>query len=198
MEADWEVELGGDAPVIEAYWPGLVDLRMHPEQARMLPEAQQLGGLAETLVRLNANTSPVWTSKCDVWEVDEFDPDELDAPLDSATHAIACYIDILPKSYEQKESHASMVAACKGLCVRLHAVAMRCCRADLIIRRAIMTKMGRAVMIDGGEDLVVTAYVTACGSSIGEARAVLRSALDAFADAVSSVGQPADAASKLQ
>ena len=27
MEADWEVEVGGGAPVIEAFWPGFVDLR---------------------------------------------------------------------------------------------------------------------------------------------------------------------------
>ncbi len=32
MEADWEFEVGGDAPVIEAHWPGFVDLRQNPEQ----------------------------------------------------------------------------------------------------------------------------------------------------------------------
>ena len=33
MEADWEFEVGGDAPVIEARWPGFVDLRRNPERA---------------------------------------------------------------------------------------------------------------------------------------------------------------------
>jgi len=46
MEAAWEVELGGEAPVIEAIWPGFVDLRLHPEQAWQLPEAAQLHALA--------------------------------------------------------------------------------------------------------------------------------------------------------
>ena len=39
MEADWEVEIGGDAPVIEAQWPGLVDLRANPERICEIAEA---------------------------------------------------------------------------------------------------------------------------------------------------------------
>ena len=31
MEADWEFEVGGDAPVIEALWAGFVDLRSQPD-----------------------------------------------------------------------------------------------------------------------------------------------------------------------
>ncbi len=190
MEADWEVELGGDAPVIEAHWSGWVDLRLHPERASTLPEAQQLDGLAKALVRLNANLSPVWTSKCDVWEVDEIDPDELDAPLDSTTHAIACYIDILPKSDTQWEGQAMVVAACKSLCLGLRSVPLRCCRVDLIIRRADMTERV--------EDLGVTAYVTGCGASPDAARAVLRSAIDILADAIAASGELAQQATKLQ
>jgi hypothetical protein len=36
LEADWEFEVGGDAPVIDALWPGFVDLRLpsRPEIAR--------------------------------------------------------------------------------------------------------------------------------------------------------------------
>src|SRR5208337_4431139 len=98
MEADWEFEVGGNAPVIETHWPGFVDLRQNPERARQLPEAAQLPGLAEVLAKLNAVDSPVWTSKCDVWphlEPDEFDPDELDAPP-GCSYAMGCYIDLLP------------------------------------------------------------------------------------------------------
>ena len=70
MEADWEIEIGGGAPIIEAHWSGLVDLRVNPERARLLPEAQQLPALCHALVRLNAPASPVWTSKCDVFVPD--------------------------------------------------------------------------------------------------------------------------------
>jgi hypothetical protein len=52
MEADWEFEVGPDAaglaaPVIDALWPGFVDLRRAPELAWHLPEAAQLPALAE-------------------------------------------------------------------------------------------------------------------------------------------------------
>ena len=40
MEADWEIEIGGDAPVIEAHWFGFVDLRIEPSRANELPETR--------------------------------------------------------------------------------------------------------------------------------------------------------------
>jgi hypothetical protein len=39
MEADWEVEIGGGAAVIEAEWPGWIDLRKQPERASEIAEA---------------------------------------------------------------------------------------------------------------------------------------------------------------
>ena len=109
MEADWEVEIGGGAPVIDACWNGFVDLRFDPrtrldtllKRAQGLPESKNLPELAEALVRLNGLRSPVWTSKCDVWPVldaNAFDAGELDAPWDEATHAWACYIDLVPRN----------------------------------------------------------------------------------------------------
>jgi hypothetical protein len=179
MEADWELEVGGDAPVIEAQWPGFVDLRRHPERAGQLPESMTLPALAEALEKLNAIASPVWTSKCDVWTVvdfAEFDPDELDAPPGCATHALACYIDLLPQSGGQWDLPDKAVDACKQVCTLLRAVPVRCCRLDLVIRRTFITP--------DMMDLGITAYLTACGSSQLEAAAALQSALAAFADAV--------------
>src|SRR5580658_1022540 len=98
MEADWEFEVGGDGPVIEACWAGFVDLRRMPERACDLPESALLPGLAMVLQRLNSEASPFWTSKCDFWpmlEAGEFAPDELDAPPGCAAHAMSCYIDLL-------------------------------------------------------------------------------------------------------
>lgn len=179
MEADWEFEVGGDAPVIEAMWPDFVDLRSSPERARQLPEAAQLPALAEALAKLNAATSPVWTSKSDFWphlESDAYDPDEMDAPSGCAACAMGCYIDLLPKSDQQWADPDLAAAACKQVCHLLRAVPLRCCRADLVIRRAFITpqRMG----------LGITAYVTACGASESEAAVALQAALAAFADAV--------------
>ena len=175
MEADWEVEIGGDAPVIVGCWEGLVDLRRNPEMAMNLPESRQLASLAEALVQLNSAASPVWTSKCDVWRPDPFAPDEMDAP-EQESRAMACYVDLLPRTDEQWPTHEHAVAACQSVCLRLRNVPLRCCRADLIIRRAWTAPDHKGVGI--------TAYLTACGSSLDRAGTVLASALRAFAEAI--------------
>jgi hypothetical protein len=188
MEADWEFEVGPDAaglaaPVIDACWPGLVDLRRTPERAWHLPEAAQLPALAEALAKLNAAASPVWSSKCDVWphlEADEFDPGELDAPPGCAAHAMGCYIDLLPRSDRPWVLPELAAAACKRVCGLLCAVPLRCCRADLVIRRAVITLNPT----DPEQmELGITAYLTSCGESSAEAARTLQAALAAFADA---------------
>jgi hypothetical protein len=176
MEADWEVEIGSDAPVIDACWDGFVDLRHAPERAPELPEARDCPALGDALMRLNAASSPVWTSKCDVWPPDNFDPYELDAPDLAGKCAIACYIDLLPRSDEQWPSPSLAVAPCQALCFHLRNVPLRGSRADLIVRRAVVAP--------GRPDLGITAYLTACGSTQAEARTTLASALDVFANAV--------------
>ena len=179
MEADWEFEIGGDAPVIEVQWPGFVDLRQSPERSRQLPEDAQLPTLAEALAKLNGPASPVWSSKCGFWphlEADAFDPDELDAPLGLAAHAMGCYIDLLPRNDEQWPQPALAADACKRVCSLLRAVPLRCCRADLVIRRAFITPE----LIGLG----ITAYLTSCGESEDEATVTLKAALAAFVGAI--------------
>ncbi len=43
MEADWEVEIGGEdgdsAPIIDALWPGFIDLRRFPDRVAEITEA---------------------------------------------------------------------------------------------------------------------------------------------------------------
>jgi hypothetical protein len=176
MEADWEFEVGGDAPVIDALWSGFVDLRQHPGRARELQEAAGFPALAAALQELNAPRSPIWTSKCDAWQIagpDLVDPGELDAEPASATHATSCYIDLLPRTEQQWPLPAQAADWCKELCARLRTIPLACCRADLIIRRAFIAP--------DRNNLGVTAYLTACGASAAEAGRVLDAALTAFA-----------------
>jgi hypothetical protein len=176
MEADWEVEIGGEAPVIQARWAGFIDLRLAPACAGQLPEAARLPALADTLLRLNSASSPVWTTKCDVWHPGTFDPDELDAPPGERNFAIACYIDLLPRGDKPWPGPEDAVAACKSLCARLRPFVLRACRADLIVRRAFIPP--------GLLDLGVTAYFTACGATCADAATVLASALAAFTNSL--------------
>lgn len=190
MEADWEIEIGGGAPAIEPHWAGFVDLRLFPDRTRLLAETHQLPRLAEALIRLNAPNSQVWTSKCDVFKPDAFDLDELDAPFQSAAHALACYIDLLPRSGDLWPDPAAASAWCQRVCAGIKAVPIRCCRADLVIRYALIApeRMG----------LGITAYLTACGSSCEGVASVLQAALDGLVNSVAHSATAEKPSSKLQ
>src|ERR1700678_2555775 len=123
MEADWEVEIGSGAPVIDALWSGFIDLRRAPERIGEIDEARKFPALSEVLLHLNrpesslglsadsnvdsmlddvACRSQVWSSKCDLWTLDRsfdtWDPDELNATPVESSVALACYIDLLPRN----------------------------------------------------------------------------------------------------
>jgi len=173
MEADWEFDVGGEAPVIEVQWPGFVDLREDPRRAGELAEVRRLPCLADALARLNAANSPVWTSKTDVFNPGSPDADELDATFEQAQNALACYVDLLMRSEPRWSSPLEAEGYCRALCDRLRTIPLRCCRVDLVIRRA-------HIQPDINE-LAATAYLTACGGSEGLAKARLADCLAAFA-----------------
>ena len=177
MEADWEFEIGDGAPVIEAWWPGLVDLRRSPASVVPLPEAAELPTLGDVLILLNAASSPVWTSKSGVWTsaaAEQFDADEFDAPAGGTAHTHGCYVDLLPRGPEQWASADGVAAVCRSWSAGFHGLPLRSCRADLIIRRAF-TPPERM-------HLGVTAYLTGSGLTSEEARDALEAALPCFAD----------------
>lgn len=190
MEADWEIEIGGDAPVIDVSWIGFVDLRLMPDKANTLPEVLFLPSLASALVRLNAPASSFLSAKCDVWAIESVDPFEFDAPLQSAVHGLACYIDLAPFDSQNWIDPTVVGDWCKQLCLNLRASGLCCCRADLIVRRAI-AKLGQ-------ESIGLSAYVSACGPTVDATKAQLAAALAVFVGAVESAG-PLDASrSKIQ
>lgn len=176
MEADWEFEVAADAPGIHAAWEGYVDLSREPDRAAQLPEAGRFFALAPALVRLNHAASLVRTFKCDVWEVESFDPDELDAPHESAATALACYIDLLAAGSSAWSTLDRAADWCRRLCAALRAEPLRSARVDLVIRRAFIAPER--------VDLGITAYLIACGATQTDAEASLGAALRVFADAV--------------
>jgi hypothetical protein len=172
MEADWAVEIGAGASVIDALWAGFVDLRQELDWVGEIRETQDLPALAEALVRVNGLASSLWTAKCDVWALEEFDLDEMDAPLD-ADIARACYIDLLPqvglvfREWKETEEWARVVV------MQLRRVVCHCCRADLIVRQALA----------GDQDgFGVTAYIAGCGVDLEAANQSLSAALAMLVD----------------
>ena len=176
MEADWEFEIGPDAPVIDGVWDGYADLRKDPESASNLPETEKLPELGTALAQLNGYGSPVWTARCDVWTPDEFDADEMEAPQDSSNVALASYIDLLLAADEPWSRMDAVAEWCRRLCARLRDIPLRECRVDLVVRSAFLTAERQG--------LGVTAYLQGCGTDAAAASRALSAALGAFANAV--------------
>ncbi len=175
MEADWEVEMGPDTPVIYTLWDGWVDLRAAPELIGRITEAKDFPSLADALLRLNAPESGLWTAKCDLWMADEGDPDEMEATEAEVAFGLACYIDVLPRD-ELVFPHLNAAEVwVRGVVDRLRRVPCRCCRADLVIRQALAGQM------DG---VGVTAYVAGCGAEERSAAIVLGDALGVLVQAM--------------
>jgi hypothetical protein len=195
MEADWEVEIGGGAPAIEAHWPGFVDLRAHPVRIAEIAEAAGFPPLASLLGALNGAGSPLWTSKCDLWEPEAEElaralDGELDEPPSfEAASVLACYIDLLPVEgqvfarWEQAESF------CRAWVARLAVFNLTDARLELVVRLALA---GQA------QGFGVTAYLSGAGGDRCAAGEVLAAAMAAFAEAIPDFPPAATAASKLQ
>lgn len=82
MQADFSVELGGDAPALEIPWnsndPNVryYDVKNHPELVQQIPEAVAYPELGSFLSRINAPGFPLASAKCDVWLSREVAPEE--------------------------------------------------------------------------------------------------------------------------
>lgn len=182
MEADWEVEIGGGAPVIEAGGPGWIDLRTQPERVSEIAEAAGFAALGKLLTALNGAASPWWTSKCDLWQEE--------------TGELACYVDLLPVEGRVFGEWQQAESFCRAFVARLGAEPEHRGSADdaevsvdLVIRAAIAGEV---------EGFGITAYLSARGTDGADAAAALSAALDAFADALAAVASPAPGGSKLQ
>ena len=191
MEADWEVEIGPDAPLIDALWPGLIDLRSDPGRVQAIQEAQQFPAFTVALLRLNGwnagrenrSAPAVWTSKCDVWEPEAVDPDEMEAAAAESKAALACYIDLVPEDPQIFAVLLETESWARAAVSRLRAIPRGCCRMDLVIRRAILGER---------EGFGVTAYATACGADSASATQALEAALDALAEAICATAAAGD------
>jgi len=179
MEADWEVEIGGGAPVIEALWPGFVDLRIDPERIVEITEAADFAPLAALLLALNALDSPVWTAKCDRWEPE--------------SGVLASYIDMLPREGVVFSEWQQAEGFCRRYVDRLNArPLLECgpnCSVELVVRQAVA---------GDAEGFGVTAYLSAKGTTGVEAAKALGAVMAGFADALPLLGPPEKTGSKLQ
>jgi hypothetical protein len=106
MLSDWTVECGADDPVLVVPWSDpndpnrhFIDLRENPYDIDWLEEAVQYPALLHALRALNAPRSPVFTAKCDAWQIpsDELEPLRLELDLipEDTPAGLASYIDLI-------------------------------------------------------------------------------------------------------
>ena len=196
MEADWEIEVCGGAPVIDALWQGFVDLRRCPDRIDEIPEASASAPLAFLLTALNAVESPLWTAKCDLWlpeggdlTVPQLTGPETAATVSPAKAAIACYVDILPVNGVVFPTWDLAEGLCRDWVARLAGIAVPGATVDLIVRQAIA----------GDQDgFGITAYLGAEGADWVTVNETFAVAVVAFAGALPTDVVPASGQSKLQ
>jgi len=77
MHTEWSAECGVEDPVLLVPWSdadgvvAFVDLQNDPGAIETISEAEAHPPLMQALRALNAMRSPVFTAKCDAWEMDE-------------------------------------------------------------------------------------------------------------------------------
>jgi len=197
MEADWEVELGPESPVIDVAWTGFVDLQTNPDRMDEIAETARLPRLAAALSKLNAQTSfpndpyamALQTVKCDLWPTGACDPYEMEATPATSVYGIACYIDLVPRQEGVFPSLQAAESWAKLLSQKLRIATSPASRVDLIVRRAVTPA-------DSG--FGITAYISACGASVQASEQALGGALDVFAENVTAPRIPSRISSTLQ
>lgn len=136
MQADFSVELGGDAPVLEIPWRSTdpliryYDLKIHPELVSHIPEATAYPELGVFLSRINAAGFPLATAKCDVWSSSEVAPEE----EIFGDRKFVSYIDLVFVDQGDRYSFERHEAFAKELCSLLGHAPEIAATVDLVIR----------------------------------------------------------------
>ncbi|MBS1814215.1 MAG: hypothetical protein JSS87_05015 [Acidobacteria bacterium] len=173
MLTEWSAECGADDPVIEVPWTSpdgalrWTDLRTDPHAVDEITEADEYPALLAALRALNASRSPVYTSKCDVWEMDADELAHLRADLlleeDVATAGITSYIDIVVAdrtTFASRHQAEQLMHRIDRMAGELpHSLA----KLELVLRPAVVDF--DAVQ----EGYAITLYVKGCGVDIFEA-----------------------------
>jgi hypothetical protein len=120
MDVDWSVELGAEDPVLEFPWSSpdgkqrYVNLSQHPDAIAEVSEAVHYPELGEFLRKVNTESSPWVTAKCDVWLNDEIAEAE---PIYDANVKFCSYVDLVARDSPVRsafERHESWVKATAG------------------------------------------------------------------------------------
>jgi hypothetical protein len=171
MQADYEIELGPDAPALEVPWrspEGSVryfDLRERPELLLEISEAAANPELARFLSAVNSSRSHFQSAKCDSWLSDEIS--EAEAVYESKWK-FASYVDLIfadPSAQADLERHRTTTSELAKLLSKAPEVSAA---ADFIVRRCYFH---RTPELETSEDgYCITFYLSGYGDDEDQAR----------------------------
>ncbi len=168
MEADWSVEIGDDAPVIDRDWPGWVDLQRNPDAVQSLTEVRAFPPLGQMLHAMLQRCSSLLPTKCDVWMEGPADPLEFDSEPENCTCVAACYLDLLPLHLAGWKQFAAVEEWARTTIRHLRSRSCRNARVELVVREA-------STLQDSGFGVAI--YLAGCGASEFAAHAALEEAM---------------------
>ena len=178
MQADYSLEIGGNAAALEVPWRSedgdlrYFDLHERPELLLEIKEAQRFGELAEFLAQVNGPTSPLATAKCDVWATSQLEPEEA---IFGAALKLATYVDLLlpEDSRYTLPAHEDFARALCGLLSKAPEIPSA---AEFVIRRcyyhpaAMAANAASAEPEDSRDGYCITFYLYGYGDDEADAR----------------------------
>jgi len=183
MQADYSVELGGDAAALEIPWRShdgaarYFDLHARPELLLEIDEARRFRELGEFLAVVNAPGSPLASAKCDVYATRELNAEEaiFGAPL-----KLASYVDLVFIG-EQRFSFPANEDFARALCALLNKAPEMPSAAEFVIRRCYFhldvarppsaeSPSGEAAAVDSQAGYCLTFYLSGYGDEETDAR----------------------------
>ena len=178
MDVEWSVAAAEDDPVVVVPWCDedaackFVDLRADSSSVEQIPEALAWPEIGAALRLLNAESSGLWTAKCDVWELSD---DEKSLDFGHVAHGIGSYIDVFLLGETLFISLGAQVAQMQRWAKSLSRLNQENARAELVLRPA---------QCFGTEGFATTVYVYGYGEETNDAR---RHWAEALADVVQTI-----------
>jgi hypothetical protein len=167
MQADFSVELGGDAPALEIPWRSddphvrYYDLKKHPELIHQIPEAAAYPELGSFLARINAAEFPLATAKCDAWPSSEVAPEE----EIFGDRKFVSYVDLFFVDEKARCSFEKNEAFAKQLCRLLGHAPEILATVELVIRHCYWADSSASKESVGSKDGVEERDSSACEES---------------------------------
>jgi hypothetical protein len=138
MQADFSVELGGDADCLELPWASAdgslryFDLKRRPELLLEIVETHDNRELAEFLSALNSPSSIFETAKCDTWASDDIAEEE---QIFGASWKFGSYVDIIFADESDQLSLVRHEEFAKSICDLLSKAPDFASAVEFVIRR---------------------------------------------------------------